>query len=81
MRMVKKAAFLTAAAATAVLVGAGGASAYGGTGSGNGFGGFVFQINECDAATGDNTQIGAAGPTGDINVSPTCTNINGINGG
>ncbi|MET7765951.1 hypothetical protein ABZS71_29585 [Streptomyces sp. NPDC005393] len=78
--MVKKAALLTAAAATAVLVGAGGASAYGGTGSGagtGGFGGFIFQINECDAATGANTQLGGVAPTGDINVGSNCTNLIG----
>ncbi|MET7933177.1 hypothetical protein [Streptomyces sp. NPDC005322] len=74
MRIAKKAAFLTAAAATAVLVGAGGAAAYGGNGLG-GFGGFVHQTNTCDARTGDNTQVGADGPTGDINITPACTNF------
>ncbi|MET7902299.1 hypothetical protein [Streptomyces sp. NPDC005336] len=78
--MVKKAALLTAAAATAVLVGAGGASAYGGTGSGagaGGFGGFIFQSNKCDAATGANHQVGVFAPTGDINVGANCTNLIG----
>ncbi|WP_432035387.1 hypothetical protein [Streptomyces cucumeris] len=84
MRIGKKAALLTAASATLVMVGAGSAAAYGvpsaGLGdSGNGISisNFIFQSNHCDTATGTLAPVGGAAPVGEINIGSNCSNVIG----
>ncbi|MEU4892788.1 hypothetical protein AB0B12_10405 [Streptomyces sp. NPDC044780] len=77
MQIRKKAALLTAAAGTLVLLGTGTAVANGTSGtSPTSFdvSTFIFQSNKCDTSNGWAYSGGMGAPSGDINIGATCVN-------
>ncbi|MEU5269366.1 hypothetical protein AB0G77_12610 [Streptomyces hygroscopicus] len=77
MQIRKKAALLTAAAGTLVLVGTGTAVADGTSGTAPtrfDVSTFIFQSNKCDTSNGWAVSGGWGAPSGDINIGATCLN-------